>query len=148
MNCKVIKKLAPPPPFLYGVIQKVRSLRRGGRGAVEKWTKTNRGVLAYVYIRLKKNAEIFKMKFYSYSPVFPIDYNGSMKLNKPSWKIIIFSPVNEWRAIVFSSPHKITNAGYGKIVYFLRRTLFGSSNENFAFETRCKADTGTIKPFS
>ena len=28
---------------------------------------------------LKKNAEIFKMKFYSYSPVFPIDYNGSMK---------------------------------------------------------------------
>ena len=26
-----------------------------------------------------KNAEIFKMKFYSYSPVFPIDYNGSMK---------------------------------------------------------------------
>ena len=28
---------------------------------------------------LKKNAEIFKMKFYSYSLVFPIDYNGSMK---------------------------------------------------------------------
>ena len=28
---------------------------------------------------LTKNAEIFKMKFCSYSPVFPIDYNGSMK---------------------------------------------------------------------
>ena len=28
---------------------------------------------------LKKNAEIFKMKFYIYSPVFPIDYNSSMK---------------------------------------------------------------------
>ena len=28
---------------------------------------------------LKKNAEIFQMKFYSYSPVFPIDYNFSMK---------------------------------------------------------------------
>ena len=28
---------------------------------------------------LKKNVEIFKMKFYSYSLVFPIDYNGSMK---------------------------------------------------------------------
>ena len=28
---------------------------------------------------LKKNAEIFKMKLYSYSPVFPIDYNGSIK---------------------------------------------------------------------
>ena len=27
----------------------------------------------------KKNAEIFKMKFHSCSPVFPIDYNGSMK---------------------------------------------------------------------
>ena len=27
----------------------------------------------------KKNAQIFKMKFYSYSPVFPIDYNGSKK---------------------------------------------------------------------
>ena len=26
-----------------------------------------------------KNGEIFKIKFYSYSPVFPIDYNGSMK---------------------------------------------------------------------
>ena len=27
----------------------------------------------------KKYPEIFKMKFYNYSPVFPIDYNGSMK---------------------------------------------------------------------
>ena len=27
----------------------------------------------------KKNAVIFKMKFYSYSPVFPIDYNSSIK---------------------------------------------------------------------
>ena len=27
----------------------------------------------------KKNAEIFKLKFYSYSPVFPIDYNGNIK---------------------------------------------------------------------
>ena len=35
-----------------------------------------------MYVRslfLKKTAEIFKMKFYSYSPVFPIDYNDSMK---------------------------------------------------------------------
>ena len=28
---------------------------------------------------LKKNAEIFQIKFYSYSPVLPIDYNFSMK---------------------------------------------------------------------
>ena len=39
-----------------------------------------REVLAFVYVRFfKKNAEIFKIKFYSYSPVLPIDYNGSMK---------------------------------------------------------------------
>ena len=58
-----------------------------GRGeeVIKKWTKTNRdveggGVLALVYVCFfKKNAEIFEMKFYSYSPVFPIDYNFSMK---------------------------------------------------------------------
>ena len=52
-----------------GVIQKVCSLRR----ATEKRTKLNRerGVLACVYVRFfKKNAEIFIMKFHSYSPVF------------------------------------------------------------------------------
>ena len=32
-----------------------------------------------VFAFFKKNAKIFKMKFYSYSPVFPIDYNGNMK---------------------------------------------------------------------
>ena len=54
---------------------------RGG-GVIEKPTKTNRGrgVLACVYVRFfRKNAEIFEVKFYSYSPVFPIDYNDSMK---------------------------------------------------------------------
>ena len=68
--------------------------RFGGRGhskstfveegwkVIKKQTKTNNreGVLVCVYVRFfKKNAEIFKMKFYSYSPVFAIDYNGSMK---------------------------------------------------------------------
>ena len=38
------------------------------------------GFLALVYVPVfKKNAEIFKMKFYSYSPLFPIDYNSIMK---------------------------------------------------------------------
>ena len=54
-----------------------------GRGVIEKRTKTNRGRggCPSICVRslFKKNAEIFKMKFYSYSPVFPIDYNGSMK---------------------------------------------------------------------
>ena len=33
----------------------------------------------FTFALKKKNAEIFLMKFYSYSPVFPTDYNGSMK---------------------------------------------------------------------
>ena len=37
-------------------------------------------------------------------------------LNKLSWKIIIFSPVNEWRTIAFAS-HKITNVGYVKNIF-------------------------------
>ena len=65
-----------------GDIQKVRLLRRG-RGVHEKRTKTNRGrggpSMCVRSLFLKKNAEIFKLKFYSYSPVFPIDYNGNMK---------------------------------------------------------------------
>ena len=31
--------------------------------------------------------------------------------------IQIFSPVNEWCAIAFASPHKITNVGYIKNIY-------------------------------
>ena len=53
-----------------------------GRGVIEKPTKTNRGrgVLACVYVRFfKKDAEIFKMRFFSFSPIFPVDYNSSMK---------------------------------------------------------------------
>ena len=65
-----------------GGIQKVRSLRRGG-GHLWNGNKNEQGegeVLACVYVHFfNKNAEIFKMKFYSYSPVFYIDYNGSMK---------------------------------------------------------------------
>ena len=73
-------------PYLQeGDIQKVCLLKRGGGGGRGDPWKANKneqgeGYLAYVYVRfLKKNAEIFKMKFYSYSPVFPIDYNGNMK---------------------------------------------------------------------
>ena len=60
---------------------KSKFVEKGG-GVIEKQTKPNRGpgVLACVYVRFfKKNAEIFKMKFYSYSSAFPIDYNGSVK---------------------------------------------------------------------
>ena len=53
-------------------------------GIIEKRTKTNRGMgegpnICVRSLFQKKNAEIFKMKFHSYSPVFPIGYNGSMK---------------------------------------------------------------------
>ena len=59
-------------------------VHRGGEegGVIEKRTKVNRGsgVLGCVQVHFfKKNAESFKMKFYSYSPVFPIDCNSSMK---------------------------------------------------------------------
>ena len=67
---------------LLGVIQKVRSLRRGGGRSLKSEQKRTGagGILACVYVRFsKKNAKISKMNFYSYSPVFPIDYNGSMK---------------------------------------------------------------------
>ena len=64
---------------MFGVIQKVRSLRRGGGGHLKvskNEQKEGGGVLACVYVRfVKKDAEMFKMKFYSYSPVFPIDHN-------------------------------------------------------------------------
>ena len=50
----------------------------GGHWKANK-NEQGRGVLAYAYVRFKKNAKIFKMKFYGYPPVFPIDYNSSMK---------------------------------------------------------------------
>ena len=75
------------PPYLLinkGLLKKY--VRWGGEWegvllVIEKQTKTKRGrgVLAFMYVCFfKKNAVIFKMKFYSYSPVFS-DYNGSMK---------------------------------------------------------------------
>ena len=73
--------------FMFGVIQKVRSLRRGGEGVTEKRTKTNElaggggeGSSRWVpSLFFKKMLRFLKMKFYGYSPVFLIDYNGSMK---------------------------------------------------------------------
>ena len=69
-----------------GVIQKVRSLRRGGGGGGGGHWKANKNEqgeggpsMCVRSLFKKKNAEIFKMKFNNYSPVFPIDYNGSMK---------------------------------------------------------------------
>ena len=67
--------------FTSRIIQKVRLLRRGrGRSMKSEQKQTGRRkFLASVYVRFfKKNAEIFKIKFNSYFPVFPIDYNGNM----------------------------------------------------------------------
>ena len=53
-----------------------------GRGVHWKASKNKQGEggpSMCVCLLFLKNAEIFKMKFYIYSPVFPIDYNGSMK---------------------------------------------------------------------
>ena len=73
-----------------GDIQKVRSSRGGGGGEGGRSLKSEQkrtearevgagGGSSMCVRSLKKNAEIFKMKFYIYSPVFPIDYNSSMK---------------------------------------------------------------------
>ena len=55
-----------------GDLLKSEQKRRGTRGG----GVPSMCVRSFFY---KKNAEVFKMKFYIYSPVFPIDYNGSMK---------------------------------------------------------------------
>ena len=68
---------------------------------------------------LKKNAEIFKMKFCSYYPAFPIFLLIIMT--------IIFRPVKEWHAIVFASPHKITNVGNVKNIYLQPLVVGGIS---------------------
>ena len=69
----------------------------------QKWTGGGEGLnICLRSLFLKKNLEISKMKFYSYSPVFPIDYNKCEILNKSSWKILIFSSINEWFAIAFA----------------------------------------------
>ena len=66
--------------FYKGVIQRVRSLRRGGGSLKSEQKQMGReGPSMCVCLLFKKNAEIFKMKFYSQSPVSPIDYKGSMK---------------------------------------------------------------------
>ena len=97
--------------FILGVIQKKRLLRRRGEGDDWKANKNKQweGCPRFcVYHFFKKNAKIFKMTFYSYSPVFPIDYNDIMKyLTNHHEKIIIFSSVNQLHAIVFASPLKI-----------------------------------------
>ena len=50
----------------------------GTGGVIEKRTKINRGRRGpsmCVHSLFLKKAGIFKMKFYSYSPVIPIDHN-------------------------------------------------------------------------
>ena len=61
--------------FSYGVIERSTFVEDGGGGRfIEKITKTGLGGSYHVctFAFLKKNAEIFKIKFYSYSPFFPL----------------------------------------------------------------------------
>ena len=51
----------------------------GGHWKANKTEQGDGGLSMCVRSLFKKNAEIFKMKFYSYSSAFPIDYNGSVK---------------------------------------------------------------------
>ena len=65
----------------------------------------------------KKNAEIFKVKFYSYSPFFLLIIMSVSNIKQTIKKNYNISPVNDWRAIAFTSPHKMTNVGYVKNIY-------------------------------
>ena len=61
---------------------KITFVEGRGRGSLKsKQKRTGEGGRLSICLRslFKQNAEIFKMKFYSYSPVFHIDYNGNMK---------------------------------------------------------------------
>ena len=131
---------------MFGVAQKVGSSRRGWGRVIEKQTKTTVsegwGVPSMcVCLTFFKKMLRFPKWSFIYSPVFPNDYNGSITYH-------LFSPVNEWRAIAFTGPHKISNVGYVKGIYFLRQTLFGTPSGNFVFETWFKMDMGTKKPIS
>ena len=77
------------------------------QGVIEKQTKTNRGrgggpSMCVPSLFLKKywdfQNEVLSL-FSSFSYWLYWQYEI---LNKPSWKVIIFSPVNEWRASLFT----------------------------------------------
>ena len=99
--------------ILLGVIQKVRSLRRGGGMWGSHW-KVNKneqlGVLACVYVRFKKKM----LRFSKWNVIAILQF--FLLIIMAVWNIRqtiikdynIFSPVNEWHAITFTSPHKIT----------------------------------------
>ena len=90
-----------------GAIQKVLSLRREGGGEVnEKRSKTNKGGSQHVctFALFKKKMLWFsKWSFIVILQFFLLIIIAVSNI-KPSWKIIIFGPVNEWRAIAFGSP--------------------------------------------
>ena len=101
---------------------KLRLIRRGG-GSLKRKQKRTGGVLACVCVRFskKKKAEIFKMKFYSHSPVYPFDYNSNMKYWNIKQTFMKYYNIQSWwmSSIAFASPHKITNVSYVENIYNL-----------------------------
>ena len=132
-----------------GSVKKYFRLRRGGESLKSEQNRTGGGGASICVHSLffKKNAEIFKIKFIVILLFFLLIIIAVWNI-KQTMKDYNFSPVNEWHIITFAIPHKITNVGYVNKIYFLRRTFFGTPNENFAFETLCKLDIGTKKLFS
>ena len=90
-----------------GVIQKVRSLRGGG-GGHWKANKNEQGEggpsICVRLLFLKKMLRFSKWSLIVILQFFLLIITAVWNI-KPSWKIIIFSPVNEGRAIAFAS-HK------------------------------------------
>ena len=84
---------------------------RWGEGGGNHWKANKskqgqRAVLAFVYVHfLKKMLRFSKWSFVVILQFFLLIIMAIWNI-KPSWKIIIFSPVNEWQVIAFVS-HKV-----------------------------------------
>ena len=76
-----------------------------------------KGVLACVYVRFLKNAEIFKMKFIVVLQFFLLIIIAAWNINQTIMKDYNIQSC-QWEAVIaFASPQKITNVGYVKNIF-------------------------------
>ena len=84
---------------------KVRLFRRGG-GPLKREQKRTGGVFACVYVRFSKKKKMPRFSKWSFIVILQFILLIIMAiwnikiLKKPSWKILIFSPVNECRRLL------------------------------------------------
>ena len=85
-------------------------VRWGGEGGYwkAKKNKQEKGVLVCAYVHFFKKMLRFSKSSFIVILQFLLLIIMTVWNIKPSWKIIIFSPVNEWHAIDFASPFYFT----------------------------------------